>query len=145
MSNKEEKEVILEQYHEFPAGRGKKAFFGTSSTVEPKKRQKRNPKRYCLFRIKANPEHIQLVIYKPRLNNPIFYPNKRRLTRDETNQLFTALILYHLYTYRGQFPINLAYKVANHKQIRITLPRNIAIELNEQVKRFNKWIRKNQK
>ena len=143
MTEKSEKEVILEDYHEYPAGRGKKAFFGTSSTVEPKKRQKRNPKRYCLFRIKANPQHIEIVIYKPRLSNYVIYPNKRRITQEEIIKLIASLLTCYLYTYRGQntMKIPLFWGTKN----RITLPKPLRNEIVQQTERFYKWIRKNQK
>ena len=141
MNNKEEKEVILEQYQEFPAGRGKKAFFGTSSTVEPKKRQKRNPKRFCLFRVKSNPSSIELVIYKPRLKNIIIYPNKKRLTYEEETKLIASLLIHYLYTYRGQIPMKLLQNCNNL----IRLPKDLTLETVQQHGRLQKWIKRKSK
>ena len=154
--DKTEKEIISQDLKTYPAGRSKYLQIATYQVVEPKTHKKRNPKRYCIFRVPANPEHFEIVTYKPRLNSLTIYPNRKRLTHEETTNLVASLLTYYLYTYRGQntikFPTSFPRVPLPDKRGRINLggwrlvlPLPLRKEYVVQRERFLKWLNKNKK
>jgi len=87
----------IEKVQIYPAGRGRKLVIKTVTARTQK--HEPNPRRLCLVRIPSNPQPITVVALKKtdRFFTLWLYPEGRRLSRDEFDELLAGLLAYRKY------------------------------------------------
>jgi hypothetical protein len=129
----------IEKIAIYPAGRGKKLII---KTVESRGKIKtgKNPRRLCICNIPSNPQNIKVsVLKKADKNYQVYlYPEGRRLSSDEFNDLLASLFAFRIFKKRGA-PSTTLFVGKNAPRYRFLLQeKELVAKINLQLKRLIK-------
>lgn len=129
-------ETYVEEYREFPAGRGKKTIISTTRSISKgKKRRSKGRFVWIHFKLKAN--GVSIVRY-PK-TPPILYPERWTLHKGDIERLLAVIIHIHLVT-SGK---SRTFSIEN--LLNLYLNKEVRKQLRSLNKRYQKWTKKYKK